>query len=478
MIRLFITTLVVVLTLMSVFAEPYKMANIVCFVKFADEADKAWEHDFDYYDNMFNSTEEGANSVRNFFSDMSYGSMDWESTILPFEYVDSHPVGYFLPKGNSNPDGYTDLDLMLDTRIKTLVKDMCLFLDEKLASYDFNGDGFIDENDKIVVDANGDGEVDNIVMIICGDSDKSASRMLWPSNNRGATAYLGGVKVGNYLKVFDGANGYKSMVPQKINTGVLCHEMTHTLGAYDLYTTKGNANSTLEPVNVWDLMSDNQTVPQGLTAYMRMQYGSPFGGWLPRTDIKQISQNGRYTLRPLSSETPDDVAFIIRPDRTRAEYFMVEYRDRNDMWDSSLPAGGMLVYRVNPLVTQTGNLGKDFELYVFRPNSNAGTSAGLIKRATLGTDTRRTSFGHIDDNDYPFYSDGTRAYFCITDVKETAEGISFSFSTDITGSSAVTEIDADLIPDGKIYTLQGIRINRITSTGIYIIDGKKVFVRK
>lgn len=77
-------------------------------------------------------------------------------------------------------------------------------------------------------------------------------------NNRGATAYLGGVKVGNYLKVFDGANGYKSMVPQKINTGVLCHEMTHTLGAYDLYTTKGNANSTLEPVNVWDLMSDNQ----------------------------------------------------------------------------------------------------------------------------------------------------------------------------------------------------------------------------
>ena len=157
---------------------------------------------------------------------------------------------------------------------------------------------------------------------------------------------------------------------------------------------------------------------------------------------------------------------------------MVEYRDRNDMWDSSLPAGGMLVYRVNPLVTQTGNLGKDFELYVFRPNSNAGTSAGLIKRATLGTDTRRTSFGHIDDNDYPFYSDGTRAYFCITDVEETAEGISFSYSTDITGSSAVTEIDADLIPDGKIYTLQGIRINRISSTGIYIIDGKKVFVRK
>jgi len=460
------------------FANNYKLANIVCFVKFADEADKEWEHDFDYYDRMFNDVTPGANSVRNFFSDMSYGKLDWKSTILPFEYVDSHPVRYFCPKATDNPDGYTDLDLMLDTRIKTLVKDMCAFITEKLITLDINGDGIINEEDGIVLDANGDGEVDNIVMIICGDSDISASRMLWPANNRGAAAYINGVKVGNYLKVFDGANGYKSFVAQKINTGVLCHEMMHTLGAYDLYTTSGNSNAKLEPVNVWDLMSDNQTVPQGFTAYMRMQYGSGYGDWLPKADIKTITEPGNYTVRPLSSETPEDVAFMIRPDKTRAEYFMVECRDRGNMWDASLPAGGLLVYRVNPAVTQTGNLGKDFELYVFRPNSNAGTSAGLIRNAPLGPETRRLSFGHVDDNDYPFFSDGNRAYFCITDVRKTDEGMNFNLSFDITATSAVTEIEtAGDNADRVIYNLQGIRVNEITSPGLYIINGKKVLVK-
>lgn len=156
---------------------------------------------------------------------------------------------------------------------------------------------------------------------------------------------------------------------------------------------------------------------------------------------------------------------------------MVEYRDRGNMWDASLPAGGLLVYRVNPAVDQTGNLGKDFELYVFRPNSNAGASAGLIKRATLGEDTRRLSFGHIDDNDYPFYSDGTRAYFCITDVKKTDEGMNFNLSFDITSTSAVEEIEMESGSDRIIYNIQGIRINEITSPGLYIINGKKVLVK-
>ena len=59
-------------------------------------------------------------------------------------------------------------------------------------------------------------------------------------NNRGATAELRGLKSGNFLRVFDQANGYKSMVPQPLNTGVLCHEMMHTLNAFDLYTSGDN----------------------------------------------------------------------------------------------------------------------------------------------------------------------------------------------------------------------------------------------
>ncbi len=443
----------------AAFAEPYRMANVVCFVKFADQANNSWEHDFYYYEAMFNSTEPGANSVRNFFSDMSYGRMDWMSTLVITEYIDSHPRNYFCEKSASNPDGYTDLDLLLDTRTKTLVKDMCGYLSDKLP-------------EDIVLDANGDGTVDNIVIIFNGDSEFSASNMLWPANNTAPAARLKGLNVKNYLKVFDGANGYKSFVAQKLNTGVLCHEMMHTLNAYDLYTSKGTPQ--LEPVNVWDLMSDNQNKPQGLTAYTRMTYGAAYGDWLPKADVVTLTEDGEYTLLPVSSREEGNVAYKIQPDKKKAEYFMIEYRDRNDMWDMSLPASGLIVYRVNPLVQ--GNLGKSYELYVFRPNGSQ-TSAGLVRRAPLGSETRRTTFGLADDNDYPFFDDGTRAYFSITDVKEADGMMSFRFHPNITGSSAVTEIEADGAEPQEIYNLQGIRLDRITSPGIYIVNGKKVLVR-
>lgn len=443
----------------TAFAEPFKMANVVCFVKFADQAENKWEHDFDYYEAMFNSTESGANSVRNYFSDMSFGRMDWESTLILTEYVDSHPRGYFCEKSASNPDGYSDLDLMLDTRIKTLVKDMCEYLSDKLP-------------EDVVLDANGDGTVDNIVIIINGDSDISASKMLWPANNTAPAARLKGLNVRNYLKVFDGANGYKLYVAQKLNTGVLCHEMSHTLNTFDLYPRK---NSTLNPIGVWDLMSDNGIVPQGLSAYMRMTYGAAYGDWLPKEDVETLTEEGIYTIRPMSAGNSETVAYKIVPNKTKAEYFMLEYRDRSDLWDEQLPYGGLLVYRVHPGYKGNGGADNVYELYVFRPNGST-TSGGQINRAPLGPETNRTSFGHADDNDYPFYEDGTRAYFCIRDVKKTDDGISFHFYPNITGTSAVTEIDADIKDTQEIYNLQGIKLDRITSPGLYIINGKKTLI--
>lgn len=460
--------------------EQYKLANIVCFVKFADDADKAWEHDREYYGRMFNDDTPGANSVRNFYSDMSYGKLDWESVILPFDYVDPHIANYFRPSDSSNPDGYSSLEAFLGyPRIKTLIKDLSAYVTEKLPDMDLNGDAIVDGQDRIVLDANNDGEVDNLVVIICGNSDISASRMLWPANNCGASAYINNVKVGNYLIVFDGANGYKNVsVPQKLNTGVLCHEMMHTLGAYDLYTTKSNDNGSLEPVNVWDLMSDNQTVPQSFTAYVRMQYGANFGNWLPEEDVTLLETAGNYTLRSINSSDGRDVAFKIQPDRTKPEYFLVEYRDREDMWDKSLPAGGLIVTRVNPAVTSTGNLGKNFELYVFRPGSNGGAAAGSVKSAPLGPDTGRLSFGTDNDSDYPFYSDGSRADFCITDVKKTDEGMNFNLSFDVVASSGVREIEASQIDsEAVIYNLQGMHPGKITRPGIYIVNGRKLLIK-
>lgn len=469
--RICITLIALITLCASAYAEPQRFANIVCFVKFADQKDNSWEHDFAYYDQLFNSTNDGAISVRNYFSDMSYGKMDWQSTIITTEYVDSHNSGYFKPKSDTNPEGYTSLELMLDTRFKTLVKNMCAYLSPLLPT-------------NIQTDLNGDGIVDNVVMIINGNSDISASRMLWPANNISTSSEvtLGGNRVRNYLKVFDGANGYVSLVPSRLNCGVLAHEMMHTLNAFDLYTAK---TSKLNPVGIWDLMSDNGRTPQSVSAYIRMRYGEAYGNWLPETSIETLTKEGEYTLNPINSTTENRVAYKIHPDMSRSEYFMLEYRPNTGTWDSQLPAGGLLVSRVNS--DYKGNGGRDnaYEMYFFRPGGSL-TEPGDIKGAPLGQMTGRTSFGTLSDTDYPYYEDGTRAKFAITNVREENGILNFTFFPEVKDTSSVNDIENsplagfdphNLRPEDAVFNLQGVRLRHIPSSGTYIVNGRKLYLR-
>lgn len=450
-------TLVLSTAVMAV-AEPFRIANLVVFVRFADEKTGSWAHNRDYYEQMFNDDSEDANSVRRFFLDMSYGKFDWQSTVAEVEYQDSHTRNYFKPQSAENSEGYSAFEaaLGLDLRFKTLIKDMCAFLEEELP-------------EDIELDLNNDGEIDNIVIIISGNSEYSSSNMLWPMNNRASSGTLKGLKAGNFLRVFDKANGYKSMVPQPLNTGVLCHEMSHTLNAYDLYTSSSNK---LEPVNIWDLMSDNQTIPQSFTAYTRNQYGADYGEWLTAAEIPLLEESGEYSLLPVNSTDGGHVAYRIVPDSKRDEYYMVEYRDKSDKWDKSLPNSGLLVYRVNPKIK--GNLGSAFEVYIFRPGGSTSAS-GDISNAPLGPDTKRYSFGGENDTDYPFYSDGTRAPFSISGVSKRGGELIFTYAP-LESGSAVTEILSEASAEDIIYTLQGVRIQKVTYPGIYIVNGRKRYI--
>lgn len=145
-----------------------------------------------------------------------------------------------------------------------------------------------------------------------------------------------------------------------MNTGVICHEMSHSLGTYDLY----HVNDDLNPVGVWDLMSDNLLVPQQMSAYTKYRYC----GWID--EIPEISEPGTYVLNPVGGEKKENVAYKIRPIGSE-EYFVVEYRRKEgSTFDSGLPESGLLVYRINPAYTG-GNVNYNGttrldEVYVFR----------------------------------------------------------------------------------------------------------------
>ena len=436
-----------------------KMANVVCFVKFADQADNEWNHDFDYYETMFNDASEGANSVRNYFHDMSYGKMEWTSTIVRTVYVDTRNRTQLCKKSDAAPDGYTNSVIASQFLEPAFVADVCKGIEAALP-------------DDIELDYDGDGEVDNLTLIINGNSELGSSHLLWPSNNRAtfSTAKLKGKKGGNYLKVFDGANGYTSLRPNQINTGVLCHEMTHSLDAFDLY-----ASGSKNPVGVWDLMSDNQTIPQGFTVYMRKNYG----GWIP--EVKQLREPGVYTVAPIDSKTAENVAYKITTSYASPEYFMVEYRSKESLWDKSLPNDGLLVYRVNE-TAENGNLSTPYEVYVFRPGGST-TANGTIANAPLGGSTGRVSFGASGDADYPFYSDGKRADFSITDVKKVDGGMQFALSFDVASiedsfadgeslvyDAASGELTATGAVSVEIYSVSGMRVVslRDAAPGLYV----------
>lgn len=478
---------------LAAYAEPLKLTNVVCFVKFQDQDYNEWFHQeegiidpaYDWYEEFFNSDAEGVNSVRNYFRTMSYGRTDWVSHIVHFEYVDSHPSSYFKPKTSTNPNGYDPtLEPILDTRFKELVKNVCKKIEKKIG-------------DDVLLDGNNDGEVDNLTIIINGSSAVSASQVLWPQNTRVTSTELKGVRVGNVLRVFDGYNGYQSWEGIDLNTGVVCHEMMHSLNAYDLYTSKSNYTS---PVDIWDLMSDNQFVPQSLTGYMRNRYSQEHGGWIKDNEIVELTDGGTFVVRPLNSATPENVLYKIKPSKFNQEYFMIEYRDGKDIWDSQLPGTGLLVYRINPGCE--GNLGVDPEVYIFRPDGSE-TEAGNIKEAPLGPEMKRTSFGEKRDSDYPFYSDGSKAKFSLANIRYADDGSGMEFTLTLNGStgpsSAVDEIaddnilallgNAPLSVDAlnaaidsnpgmiTVFNMQGQRLEHVAIPGIYIINSRKFIVR-
>ena len=391
-------------------AANLKKANLVCFVKFADETDGTMFTDqpFSHYEQMFNGSTDGAQSVYNYFKHSSYGQLEWTTSFFPApdgtkiaSYTAKQPRGYYQEKTSINPDGWADATTMA-ARERALIKEIIANIDENLA-------------DDVVVDADGDGLVDNLTIIVSSCSELGSRHMLWPHRSDLVSATgeftVNGKRVVGYLLVFDESRQFTAPT----TLGVICHEMSHSLGTYDLY----HVGDKLNPVGIWDLMSDNQNVPQQMTVYTKWRYCK----WVD--DIPEISAPGVYTLNPVGGTSKDNIAYKIKPVGSD-EYFVVEYR-KKEGYDSSIPESGLLVYRINPRFSG-GNVGYNGttrldEQYIFRPNGTT-TADGNILQAAFSRESGRTAIGGLAAQK-PFYSNGTVANFAIANVSACGETLSF-----------------------------------------------------
>ncbi|MFP4471016.1 MAG: M6 family metalloprotease domain-containing protein [Bacteroidales bacterium] len=372
--------------------------NLVVYVRFSDQAEFTADTT-EYYD-MFNDTTHNTSSMLNYFDFASYGQLNLPSHFYPIpssntviSYQDIYPRAYYMPYDpTTNPEGYQESQRT--AREHKLLKRAIEYIEEEVP-------------DNIDIDYNGDGYVDNVVFIVKGGTTAWSS-LLWPHRwvLYSETAYINGKRVYDY-------NFQLETSLSSSGVGVLCHEMFHSLGAPDLYHYNSHP---VTPVGDWDVMAANHNPPQLMSSFMKFRYG----GWIE--NIPEITECGVYTLNPLASDINN--CFKIASPNSTTDYFVIEYRLKEGVFESTLPSSGLLVYKVNMLEDGNGNAqGPPDELYIYRPGGSLSIN-GNLGQAAFAEDFGRTEF---NDNTDPscFLSNGQPGGIDIANVGTIGETISF-----------------------------------------------------
>lgn len=373
--------------------------NIVIYIRFSDDAEITKIRQT--YDDMMNST--SSYSLKSYFDQVSYGNLNINSTHYPAcaspttsnaSYQDSHPRSYFRPyNATTNPNGY-QTDNEAAQREHQLLYDAITWI---------NANNPIDIG--LNIDGDNDGKVDNVCFMIKGNSD-GWSDLLWAHR---WVLYTKNVSI-NGKRVYD----YTFQPENQAVDYVLCHEMFHALGAPDLYHYNENSFS---PVGGWDLMESGKG---HMGAYMKWKYAG--AKWI--TSIPEITTSGTYTLNPLSS--PTNNCYKIASPNSDKEFFVLEYRKKEGLFENYLPGSGLLVYRINSDFDGNAdfdNVSVFDEVYIYRPNGTTYTN-GTINSAHFSANLNKTSINDAT-NPSSFLSNGLPGGLDISEISTSDQTISF-----------------------------------------------------
>ena len=385
--------------------------NLVIFIRFADDVN--YSRSLSSIDRMFSdSTTYKTTSVYNFFKRVSYNKLFVRTYYAPTpdsntirSYQSPHPRGYYMPYTEHNPEGYTNYNERTNREFELLVGAVNFINDSFPVPSTYN------------LDNDGDGYIDNVNFVVKG-TYTGWSDLLWPHkwNLYGYNVFINGKQVNTFNFALEGAGA------DYFGTSTFCHEMFHSLGAPDLY--RYNEGTEVSPVGSWDLMATNSKPPQHMSAYMKYKYGN----WLDIIPI--ITTPGTYTLHSVGDSVPGTMAYLF-PSSSPDQFYLVEYRDNTEIFETTLPGRGLLISRIdtrfNGNADWNGRNNFD-EVWIFRPNSNNNMESGMLAEAYFSPNRHRTSFSPSTSY-YPYLSDGTRDLsFAISNVTTPGNTISFAYT--------------------------------------------------
>ena len=412
-----------------------KYANIVVFVDFKDtthehektELGKCYKEDPKITE-YFEGDEEHPRALKQYVSNISYGQLNVQNIIPQYDsennkiepYVLSNDVSYYGDRtvGTSGP-------ALGDTRMVKEISEL-LAKDSRFPK-------------DAIVDYDGDGCVDNLMIITACEKGNSNSQMYGHMSTYAGTDEINSKKIGSYTVIPEGS-AYFGLS----ESGVAIHEFMHTLGYPDLYV---NTNvSGVVPVGQWDIMAMVSKFIQYPLAYFR----SAYSGWFDIPTVTESKKNcSIYAASSTTFDTRNNQAVILRTDYSSNEFFVVEYRKQKAKYDvashddksyeSKIYGSGLIIYRINASLTGGNMYGPPYKAYVFRPgdsilNGYEKADYTNLDKSFLSAESGRTSYGTHDKNagiadNAITYSDGTNSGIVIENVgSASGDTITFDIS--------------------------------------------------
>lgn len=418
-------------------AQSRELTNLVIFLRFAD--DEEIDHPFADIDSMFNGHTPGYHSVYNYFDAMTYGRIHYNTVYtnnihggVIVSYQDPMPRCYFQPYDSvENPVGYLPEEqpfMGISMREAQLQARAFRYVDSL---------GLVDQS--VILDGDGDGDIDNVSFIVKGGTGEWAS-MLWPHmeyfphDSIDHPVTVNGVLPNTFNFEFEGADG------GYFDAGVFCHEMGHSLNLPDLYHYINWHNYL--PAGYWDIMSTNPFGPTHTAAIYKNKILHV------SDDPVEITADGDYTLHSVGS-SPSQNCYYIKSSIDTTQWFLFEYRRQEDLFEDGLPGTGLIVARWNDTVPMDysgmfANAFFDFhtqahQYWIFRPGSEIDTVDGSPMMANFSQASGRTSFGPTTDP-HPYLTDGTpETSFEITNIRE--NGTELTFHVHFFNQQGIEEIE-------------------------------------
>ncbi|WP_448213569.1 immune inhibitor A domain-containing protein [Colwellia sp. MEBiC06753] len=285
-----------------------------------------WREDFSqqHYQEMLFSEAPGANSMRNFYIELSSNRYTVNGDVTDWVTVPGDAASYDDDAGNDalwsfiqdSVDGWYQQQLDAGKSPAEIAEYLSKF--DVWDRYDYDGDGNFNEPD---------GYIDHFQSVHAGEGEEAGGGALgsaaiwshrWYANwpDIGVTGPLfnpaGGVRIGDT----DLWIGDYTIEPENGGVGVFAHEYAHDLGLPDLYATQGGSNST----GFWTLMSSGSWLSNGtndigskpghMGAWEKFQLG-----WL-NYEVAFAGAKSQHKLGPATANTKQAQGlFVVLPDK-------------------------------------------------------------------------------------------------------------------------------------------------------------------